>query len=122
MAFFLVDDTAHAHPKFKRAGDDALGMWVRAGSHCRAYKSEGFIPLWWVTEQRGGTKKAAQLVDAGLWIPCESEGEQGYRFHDWHHIHDSADETERQREAGRERQRRRRQRVREATGSKGADK
>lgn len=121
MAFFLVDDQAHSHPKFVRAGDEALGMWTRAGSHCRAYKSDGFVPAWWVDGQKKGRAKAAQLVRAGLWIECESEGEQGFRFHDWDHVHDAADETERQREAGRERQRRRRQRLREEKGAALAD-
>lgn len=117
MAYFLVDDQAHSHPKHARAGDEAVGLWTRAGSFCRAYKSDGFVPDWWVTQQRKGPAKAAVLVRVGLWSKAEQNGESGYQFHDWHHIHDPADEIERQREKGRERQRKRRAKAREESGA-----
>jgi hypothetical protein len=117
MAFFNVDDQFHGHPKARKAGLAAVGLWTVAGSHCRAYKSYGFVPNWFVANWPQGKRLAGQLVTAGLWAEDEQEGEQGWRFHDWPHLYDLPDETERQREQGRERQRRRRQRLREEKGT-----
>jgi hypothetical protein len=117
MAYFLVDDQYHGHPKVRRASLEAVGLWTVAGSHCRAYKSEGFVPTWFVAGWPKGKQLATKLVAAGLWSRDHHEGEDGYRFHDWHHIHDPADEIERQREKGRERQRKRRAKAREDRGT-----
>lgn len=83
MPWFPVDDAFHSHPKARRAGDEALGMWTRAGAYCMAYLTDGFVPEWWVKEQPKGVVKARRLVSAELWRPAEKDGETGYRFHDW---------------------------------------
>lgn len=84
MPHFRVDDALHSHPKAQRAGDDALGMWSRAGSFCMAYLTDGFVPEWWVKQQPKGTVKAKRLVDAGLWhAGAEREGEKGWQFHEF---------------------------------------
>lgn len=116
MAYFLVDDQFHGHPKARKARLEAVGLWTVAGSYCRAYKSDGFVPEWFVTGWPKGKQLADRLVSQGLWRKETHEGEPGYRFHDWHHIHDAADEIERQREKGRERQRKRRAKAREDSG------
>lgn len=112
MPFFNVDDQFHSHPKRRKAGWAAIGLWTTAGSWCRAYKHDGFVPLAMVEEWRA-KKQAAQLVVAGLWHQAESEGEPGYLFHDWLDINTTSDEVERQREKARERQRKRRQKLEE---------
>lgn len=117
MAYFLVDDQFHGHPKARRAALEAVGLWTVAGSHCRAYKSDGFVPAWYVAGWPRGKQIAARLVSAGLWKRDTEGGEEGYRFHDWHHVHDPADEIERQREMGRERQRKRRAKARQGRGT-----
>ncbi|SHS64837.1 Uncharacterised protein [Mycobacteroides abscessus subsp. abscessus] len=81
--WFPVDDAFHSHPKAQRAGDEALGMWVRAGSHCMAYLTDGFVAEWWVKQQPKGVAKARKLVDAELWRRGENDGEPGWWFHDW---------------------------------------
>lgn len=83
LPHFRVDDGLDAHPKAQRAGDEALGMWVRAGAWCMRYLTDGFIPEWWVKQQPRGTAKAKRLVDAGLWDPSESDGEKGWQFHEF---------------------------------------
>jgi len=114
MAFFNVDDQFHSHPKQRRAGLAAVGLWTLAGSHCRAYKSDGFVPAWFVEDRGREAKRAAeQLINAGLWMHCEEAGEIGYRFHDWLDINSASDEVERQREKARERQRKRRAKLEE---------
>lgn len=125
MAFFNVDDQFHGHPKARRAGLAAVGLWTIAGSHCRAYKSDGFVPSWLVLDWKA--KRAAMaLTEFELWhspldrCACLEDfkwpDEPGWRFHDWDHINDPADEIERQRALGRERQRKRRQKLREERG------
>lgn len=84
MPHFRVDDALHSHPKAQRAGDDAIGMWVRAGSFCMAYLTDGFVPDWWVRQQPKGVAKAKRLIAAGLWHGgAEREGERGYQFHEF---------------------------------------
>lgn len=83
MPHFRVDDGLDAHPKAQRAGDEALGMWVRAGAWCMRYLTDGFVPGWWVKQQPRGTVKAKRLADAGLWHPSERDGEKGWQFHEF---------------------------------------
>ena len=98
MPFFRTDDQMHGHPKARRAGLSALGLWDMSGSHSMAYKTDGFVPEWFVASWRGGTNQ----------------------FHDWHDYQPSADEIERDRERARERQRESRRRLRE--GKKESEK
>ena len=104
MVWFPVDDAFHSHPKARKAGDEALGMWARAGSYCMAYLTDGFVPDWWIKEQPNGPAKAERLVDARLWRRAKRGGEQGCQFHDWkpwctkEHV-ESARENARQRKA-----------------------
>lgn len=83
MPWFPVDDAFHSHPKAVKAGDEALGMWTRAGAHCMAYLTDGFVADWWVKQQPKGVVKAQRLVNAELWRPAKKNGESGYQFHDW---------------------------------------
>ncbi|MBU2693852.1 hypothetical protein [Pimelobacter sp. 30-1] len=113
MAFFLVDDQFHGHPKARRAQLEAIGLWTVAGSHCTAYRTDGFVPTWFVSGWPRGKQAATRLVAAGLWRESEQEGEPGYQFHDWHDIHRTAEELEAERERARDRQRKRRRRLAE---------
>lgn len=83
MPHFRVDDGLDSHPKAQRAGDEALGMWVRAGSWSMRYLTDGFIPDWWVKQQPRGTVKAKRLVESGFWNPAEKDGEKGWQFHEF---------------------------------------
>lgn len=114
MAWFKVDDMLHGHPKARRAGLDAMGLWVLCGAWAAAYNTEGFVPAWHVESHRHGLKHATALEKVGLWIPDTADDEQGWRFHDWEDYQPSADEIEREREQSRERQRARRARLAEA--------
>jgi hypothetical protein len=112
MVFFNVDDHAHSHPKFRRPGLAAVGLWAMSGSWARAHKQDGFVPDWFVCSWPNGKRLAAALVDAKLWYEGEHEGQAGWFYHDWLDIHDGADEVEQQRAKNRERQRQRRARLR----------
>lgn len=65
MPWFKVDDTAHAHPKMRRAGKSAVGLWVMCGSYAAAYLTDGIVPA--ETAAEGTPTQIAKLVKAGLW-------------------------------------------------------
>lgn len=114
MAWFKVDDTLHSHPKVRRAGAAAVGVWAAAGSYCMAYKTDGFVPAWWLDSWgKTGHTSARRLVDAGLWLEVDGDA-PGYIFHDWEDYQPSSDEIERDRELARQRQRRHREKRRQA--------
>jgi len=43
MPWFKVDDALHSHPKTRKAGLAAMGLWVVAGSFSASYMTSGFI-------------------------------------------------------------------------------
>lgn len=113
MPHFRVDDALHSHPKAQRAGDEALGMWARAGSFCMAYLTDGFVPEWWVRQQHRGMAKAKRLITAGLWHGgAEKDGEQGFMFHEF--VGPGRQDSRAQIESDREKWRKKKQRQRES--------
>lgn len=79
MAWYKVDDQLHSHPKARRAGLEAMGLWTLAGSHCMSYLTDGFVEEWFVDSWPHGRDLAARLVTVGLWLVVEG----GWQFHDW---------------------------------------
>ena len=115
IPWFKVDDTLHSHPKVRRAGAAAVGVWATAGSFCMAYKTDGFVPAYYIDGWgKTGITSARGLVECGLWEVAEKDGERGFQFHDWEDYQPSSDEIERDREQARDRQRKSRQARREA--------
>jgi hypothetical protein len=82
MTWFKVDDGLCAHPKPRKAGLAAMGLWAVAGSYSSQQLTDGFIPEWYVQSWASGRKHADALVNAGLWVRVESP-EPGWQFHDW---------------------------------------
>jgi hypothetical protein len=117
MPWFRIDDQFHSHPKGRRAGLEALGLWSIAGSWSMNYKTDGFAPEWFVVSWKNGKKLAASLVTANLWESGEKDGELGWFFHDWSDFQMTAQEIEAEREKSRQRQRDRRQRQRDTEGT-----
>jgi hypothetical protein len=114
VPWFKVDDGLHSHPKPRKAGLAAMGLWTVAGSWSAHHAQEGFVPEWFVNSWPHGRRRADELVRADLWSRDECDGEAGWRFHDWDHFQMSKAEIERDREHNRERQRRFREKRREA--------
>lgn len=113
MPHFRVDDMIHSHPKARRAGLVAMGLWTLCGSWSMSYKTDGFVPAWFAHAFPNGRRVAAELIAAELWSEGEHEGEHGYRFHDWLDWQPSAEEIERDRERQRARSREFRRRLRD---------
>ncbi len=61
------------------SGNTAMGLWVRAGSHCARHLTDGFVDDD-VVLSLGTMKQAERLVNAGLWLRVEG----GFQFHEYH--------------------------------------
>ncbi|KDN83451.1 hypothetical protein [Kitasatospora cheerisanensis] len=66
MPWFKIDDKAHSHPKWLRAGNAAIGLFVRSGSYSAQHLTEGIVPGA-VAQLYGTAPQAAKLVKVGLW-------------------------------------------------------
>lgn len=100
MTWFKVDDSFHSHAKALKAGNPALGLWVRCGSYCAQHLTDGFIPRQ-VVLMYGNRALAAKLVEAGLWEVAQD----GWRMHDYGLYNPSAERVRSDRDAATERQR-----------------
>lgn len=89
MPWFKIDDSSHSHPKFIKAGNAAIGLFVRCGAYSAQHLTEGIVPG--VIAQLYGTgPQAAKLVKVGLWhgtdheCPrCPQPGPGDYVIHDF---------------------------------------
>lgn len=109
MTWFRVDDHLHAHRKAMRAGHEAMGLWILAGSWSAAEESDGWVPAYVVTRLVGADKDetlATLLVLAGLWETDVVDAEDGYRFHQWEEHQPTKAQLEAKRADARERMRR----------------
>ena len=93
MSWFKLDDNSYDHPKIEQAGNEAYGVWCRAGGYCSKHHTDGFIP----------EAKALALGRKSLWIRLEkaigfgSSGmvekvENGWQIHDFLEYNPSAEE------------------------------
>lgn len=87
------------HVKAFRAGNKALGLWVRAGSWSMQQLTDGHIPTGVVQALGGDWDDAASLVNAGLWHAADD----GYQFHDWAEYQPTRAQVEAERAKTRER-------------------
>lgn len=78
MPWFKVDDSLAFHAKVMRAGNAAMGLWVRAGSYAAQHLTDGRVERH-VARTLGTAGEARRLVDVGLWV----EHDDGYVFHEW---------------------------------------
>ena len=88
--WFKVDDQLAFHPKVMAAGNEAIGLWVRAGAWCSAYLTDGRIPKAvahsMASDMANAIALANSLVMAKLWV---DDGDH-YVFHDWEEFQPSA--------------------------------
>jgi hypothetical protein len=99
MPWFKVDDSIHSHPKRRRAGLAAIGLWVVSGSYSASYLTDGFVSQSFVRQQGpNATRLASRLVAAGLWYVDQRNGETGWSFHDWEQYQPTKAQVERDRE------------------------
>jgi hypothetical protein len=83
MPDFRVADTAPEHPKLRRAGLAAAGLWATSGAWAMRELTDGWVPDYYIRSWPSGRRLAGILIDVGLWTPEKRGDLAGYRFHDW---------------------------------------
>lgn len=78
MPYFAVNVTRDYDVAVRRAGNAAIGLWVRAGAWSVARLTDGLIPAD-VALDLGTPAQVRKLVAVGLW----AETDEGYRFLTW---------------------------------------
>ena len=103
MAWLKVDDKLHDHRKvlrLLRLGEHrpdpaALGLWLLAAAWSADNRTDGWVPMFMLSRwDFAGDDHAQQLVDVGLWEPDQVDGDDGFRFHDWHEYNPSKADQE----------------------------
>ncbi|MFJ8761041.1 mucin-2 [Streptomyces cyaneofuscatus] len=114
-----MDDTAHVHPKLLKAGNPAVGLWMRAGAYAAQHLTEGTVPGV-VAQLYGTAPQARKLVAAGLWHAaghscprCPQPAEGDYVMHDFLVYNPTKSAVEKDREKAADRQRRAREKATE---------
>lgn len=110
MAWFKVDDQLAFHPKVLRAGNAAMGLWVRCGSYSAQFETDGWLDLDTVRALGGHKRDIDRLVEVGLW----HREDGGVRFHDWTEFQPTKAQLDSEREATRARVERWREKKRSA--------
>jgi hypothetical protein len=105
MPWFRLEDSFHLHPKVRKAGNAATGLWVRCGTYSSQYLTDGHVPAE-VAHDYGRTREIEALLAARLWV----ENGDGFLMPDYLEYNPSAEQVRADRVAARERQ----QRAREA--------
>ncbi|MEY9937345.1 hypothetical protein [Streptacidiphilus sp. MAP5-3] len=72
MPWFAVDDSAHSHPKLLRAGNAAVGLWLRCGSYASQHLTDGIVPGA-VAAMYGTAPQILKLVRVGLWHAADHD-------------------------------------------------
>lgn len=89
MPWFVVDDSAHSHPKMVKAGNAAVGLWMRCGSYAAQHLTDGIVPGD-IARMYGTAPQINKLVKLRLWHPsghacegCQQPPAGDYVMHDY---------------------------------------
>lgn len=126
MPWFRIDDKAHSHPKLIKAGNAAIGLWLRCGAYAAQHLTDGIVPGV-VAGLYGSKPQAAKLVNAGLWHEhghncphsCPDPASGDYVFHDF--LDDGRNTSRARHEAERKKARDRQAKHREGGGADGSE-
>lgn len=105
MPYVPLDDAFHSHRKTIAAGNEAVGLQVRALSWCGGNLTDGHVP-YAVDDMFAGTrakKLRDRLIDIGMRDKCVIHTDCT-AIHDWAELNDTADELKEARRKNRERQ------------------
>ncbi|CAM5249578.1 hypothetical protein SGLAM104S_01591 [Streptomyces glaucescens] len=110
MVWFALDDGFDTHPKVRKAGNAAVGLFVRLGVHATKHLTEGHLDGDIVTAY-GTAATIRKLLAVGmLHAPghgcprCPQPAADGYYIHDYLDYNKSRAQIEAAREAARKRQ------------------
>jgi hypothetical protein len=112
MAWFALDDGFDTHPKVRKAGNAAVGLFVRLGVHATKHLTEGHLDGT-VVRDYGTAATIRKLVAVGMLHEpghtcsrCPQPADGGYYIHDYLDYNKSRAQIEAAREAARKRQQR----------------
>jgi hypothetical protein len=92
MPWFRLEDSFYDNPKVSRAGNAAIGLWVRCATWSARHLTDGHIPVD-IMRGFGRPTEAAKLETVGMWTLVEGE----YLIPDWLEYNPSAAEVKRRR-------------------------
>lgn len=78
MPWFKVDDDLTFHRKVVKAGNAAMGLWVRAGAWSSQQLTDGFVPDAMI-DLMGTPAQRRKLLAAQLWVEVDG----GCMFYGW---------------------------------------
>lgn len=129
MPWFALDDGFDTHPKVRKAGNAAAGLFTRLGAHCAKHLTEGKVDAE-VVRDYGTPAQVRKLVEVGMLHPaghdcshpkCQQPSPGGYYLHDFLDYNKSRKQIEAAREAGRQRQQKGRDNARDNRKSRDSD-
>lgn len=112
MTWFRLDDGFHSHPKVLRAGNEAIGLFVRCGTYAAQHLTDGVIPEH-IVLLYGSEQLADKLVKAGLWRRTRG----GWRMPDYLDYNPSKEAVDNDRRSNAQRQKRWREGQRNAVSN-----
>ncbi|WP_049569138.1 hypothetical protein [Streptomyces sp. SBT349] len=127
MPWFVLDDGFDTHPKVRKVGNAAVGVFVRLGAYAARHLTEGKLDAA-IVRDYGTPPTIKKLVAVGLLHPfghdcprCEQPDGSGYTIHDFLDYNRSRKQVEAAREAGRKRQQKGRDRAREQRNARSSE-
>ncbi|NUO42373.1 MAG: hypothetical protein HOV82_10075 [Streptomyces sp.] len=124
MVWFALDDGFDTHPKVRKAGNAAVGLFVRLGVHATKHLTEGHLDGDIVTAY-GTAATIRKLLTVGMLHEpghgcprCPQPAADGYYIHDYLDYNKSRAQIEAAREAARKRQQKGRDTARQNRNSR----
>ncbi|MVO84147.1 hypothetical protein GPA10_05020 [Streptomyces sp. p1417] len=118
MPWFALDDGFDTHPKVRKAGNAAIGLFVRLGVHATKHLTEGHLDGV-IVRDYGTPATVRKLIAVGMLHEhghacprCPQPVEDGFVIHDYLDYNKSRAQIEAAREAARKRQNRGRESAR----------
>ncbi|MGW3492012.1 hypothetical protein [Streptomyces sp. NPDC001054] len=127
MAWFALDDGFDTHPKVRKAGNAAVGLFVRLGVHATKHLTEGHLDGD-IVRAYGTAPTIRKLIAVGMLHEpghgcprCPQPADGDYLIHDYLDYNKSRAQIESAREAARKRQQRGRESARRNANPRGID-
>jgi hypothetical protein len=92
MTWFRLEDSFANHPKVLKAGNAAVGLWVRCGTYSSQYLLDGHVPLE-IAKGLGRPGEIDTLLETRMWI----QNGDGFLIPDFLEYQPSREEVEAER-------------------------
>jgi hypothetical protein len=103
MPWFKLDDGFYDNPKVARAGNAAIGLWVRCATYSARHLTDGYIDTA-VARTYGTPREIERCLDSQMWI----QNGTGLIMPDYLEYNPSAEQVRAERAKARDRMARRR--------------